>query len=293
MTTTTLVMQKVKHLYLEEAKKTPNIAYKYMVSEKLDGWYVYANYTPDNGWSSVMSSRDRVIPSMEHVKRQYLDKLPNPKGACRLIMEAIIPNTEFSILNGIFNRSIGDYLAEDVHFKAHELIYFNDLNVTAIERYNTLTKFCNAIPKHSRIELLPVLAVTDSKEEWLNLFDKITYAGGEGIILKQEQGVYCPGKRNSSLLKIKLETTLDLLCVGVYDTVGEKGHRNLNLKLERANKVEINVRVGKHEDIALIDANNKSILGKVCEIKCMKELEHGKLREPRFVRIRNDKTEID
>lgn len=288
-------IQKVKHLHLEEAKKAPDINHSYLVTEKIDGWYVYTDFNKFSGWGDIMSSRHRPIPSMKHCTHKYLNTLGNPKSNCRLIMEAYIPDTDFHITNGIFNRSKGVCDAEDIHFKIHDIFYYQRPNEIAIDRYRHLISLEEDGFFHKRFDVLSALTISSNKEDWLKCFDLITYNGGEGVILKQANGVYCPGKRNSSLMKIKLEDTLDLLCTGVYETFGEKGNRNLNIKVIRKNGLEVTVRVGKHEDIAKIDEDNNNIIGKVCEIKCMKELDGGMLREPRFVRVREDKNveEID
>jgi len=290
-------IQKVKHLHLEEAKKTPNTKHKYIITEKIDGWYVYCDYDRFSGWSNIYSSANRIIPSMEHCFQKYFSKLPNPSSNCRLVMEAYIPDTCFYILNGIFNRSVDAYDALDVHFKVHDIIYFDDLIKTAITRYEHLFTLEDQgfFSKADRIDVLSILDISSERKDWLRIFDTVTYGGGEGIILKQTDGLYCAGKRNSSLMKIKLEKELDLLCVGAYETFGDKGNRNLNIKLVTKAGIEINVRVGRHEDIDNIDADNNYIVGKVCVIKCMKINADGTLREPRFIAISEHKTkeEID
>lgn len=287
-------LQKVKHLHLEEAKKKPNTNHKYIITEKIDGWYVYCDFDKYEGWGNIMSSRDRVIPSMAYCLEKYFKHLPNLQNNCRLIMEAYIPDTCFYELNGIFNRSVGDYEASDVHFKIHDIIYLDSPTKQAISRYEHLFKLEeDGFFITDRLDVLSILSITQEKEEWLRIFDTITYQGGEGIILKQSDGVYCPGKRNSSLMKIKLEKELDLLCIGVYETFGEKGNRNLNIKLVNKQGVEINTRVGKHEDIDKIDIDNNYIVGKVCIVECMKVNKDGSLREPRFRAINHNKSKED
>ena len=286
--------QKTLHLHLEEAKKKPKLAHEYMVSEKFDGWYVYSDFDKYTGWGDITSMAGRVIPSMRHCREEILSKLPNPRGNCRLIMEATIPETPFHILNGVFNRSKGECQARDVIFKAHDLIYFEGVCPAAFIRSKQVRNLLDA-GKTKKIQEVSYLAITSDKSEWLKIFDIITYNGGEGIVLKQADGTYQAGKRNSSLMKIKLEDALALLCVGVEETFGKKGNRNLNLLLKRKSGVAVTVRVGKHSDIAAIDADTSYIVGKVVSVKCMKELENGSLREPRFVEILHSKTieEID
>jgi len=285
-------MQKAKHLHLEMEKVTPNIQHDYMITAKIDGWYVYSDYTPFYGWGNIMSSNGRSIPSMENAARLYLDSLANPGIACRLIMEAYIPDTKFHILNGLFNRTVGDYIVQDIHFIAHDLVFAKGYTITALERFNSLTSLGFTSDRLQRAELL---GISDNMDVWHRYFDKVVLAGGEGIVLKQANGLYCPGKRNNTLMKIKMNQSVDLLCVDTYKTIGEKGNSNTNITLVNKLGIKATVRVGKHSDIAKIDEDTNYIIGKVCEIKVMEVLETGGYREPTFYCIREDKTkeEID
>lgn len=293
-----MLIQKVKHLYLELEKKTPNINHAYMITEKVDGWYVYSDYKVGYGWGAIMSSRDRpipsmehiYIPSMEHIYGQYPSTLTRPASNCRLIMEAYIPDTEFHVLNGTFNRSIGNYHCDDVHFKVHDIVIPNDCR-TAIDRFNSIAHM--NLP--SIFQQVEILGISNDIEEWKKHFDSIVTNGGEGIVLKQYDGLYCPGKRNSTLMKIKEEVDADLLCIEIYYTLGKKGHDNMNLRLIDKLGIETTVRVGKHSDIALFKEDSHNVIQKVVKIKAMKRIEGGKFREPRFDYVRLDKTkeEID
>lgn len=284
--------QKAKYLKDELKKVKPNINHFYMVSEKIDGWYVYADFDKFKGWSHIHSSAGREIPSMLHCRGKYLNRLPNPKSNIRLIMEAYIPDTPFHILNGVFNRSIGKYHAEDVHFRVHDLIPLEGIQYAASIRYGKLCDYILENPT-DRLIVHSVLSITKDTAEWQKLFDTITNNGGEGIVLKQADSIYYPGKRNSSLLKIKQEVTIDTLVIDMFETTGEKGNKALNLRVKRANGVEFVVVVPKHSDIAAFA--EESPIGKVAEIGAMKELEGGILREPRFRWLREDKLpdEID
>ena len=115
---------------------------------------------------------------------------------------------------------------------------------------------------------------------------------GEGVILLRTDSTYSAGKRNSDLMKIKLEETFDLLVTDLYFTVGEKGNDNMNLKLKDSRGCFVDVRIGKHKD--QYEFALSSPIGKVATIKCMKQTDDG-YREPRFLHIRYDKLphEID
>jgi ATP-dependent DNA ligase len=198
-------------------------------------------------------------------------------------MEAYIPGLDFHSMNGIFNRSVGDYHCKDVVFFLHDMIGLgHSLALTALQRYNVL-KYWDIL---GNVRVHPILAVSDNKDIWLKYFNDVKETGGEGVVLKQASGLYYPDKRNSSLMKIKLEDRFHLLCTDMFYTVGDKGHSNLNITLRRKSGTEIVVRVGKHDDIDKIENDKEYVLGKVCLIECMTEITPGgMLREPRFKNV--------
>lgn len=276
--------QKVLHLHIEEKKRKPNINHDYIITEKLDGWYGYIDYI-DGEWSNVHSRARREIPSLLWARQEFQEL--NLESNVRLIFEITIPNEPFHILNGILNRSVGDCQAREAIFHLHDMIDLNH-NYNADARRAMLDYIDTSIVEY-HIRKIPILAITSDKDVWMKHFIDITDKGGEGIILKQVDGLYQPDKRNSSLMKIKLEDTFDLECIDMFHTVGDRGHDNLNVSLRRKSGVVITVRIPKDEDRFLFESDSSQILGKVVEVKCMTELDGGMLREPRFVRVRNDK----
>lgn len=286
-----MLPQKAKHLYLEEEKKKPDINHEYGMFEKYDGWWIGVDNV--NGLHPPVSRELREIPSL----RNYTDLFTqlNLPSDCRVIAEAVIPGLDFHTMNGIFNRSVGNCHAENVKFYVHDIVFPYDIKMLNLDRYIYLTTLFTD-KRFEGIELAPLIGISDSKEVWFKHFNDIVERGGEGLILKQINSPYQPDKRNSSLMKIKLEKTLDLLCIGWYKTIGEKGQVNYNLKLRRKSGTELDVRLGKHSDIDLLLEDEKNFVNRVVEVKCMKEIEKGKmLREPRFKAVRFDKSirEID
>ncbi len=129
-------------------------------------------------------------------------------------------------------------------------------------------------------------AIQGNKEEWLETFKKVKDLGGEGIVLKHVDSPYYPDKRNSSLMKIKLEEQVVLHCVDVFYTVGEKGHSNLNATFRRNSGTEVIARIGRHDDIAKIEDDKSYILDRPCLLEYMCEVTAGgSLREPRFKKV--------
>jgi ATP-dependent DNA ligase len=288
-----MLIQKVLHLHKEEEKKNPNINHEYIISEKKDGWYVFVDYFPDRGFSYPVSSSYRFVPSMEK-SIDLFRRLPKPINHCRFIMEAVIPGMDFYTMNGIFNRSVGDVNRDDVEFYFHDLITLVDGNPipeTALDRYKRLQQIEQEIKNISRFHLLPILGISKDKNVWMKHAEEVWENGGEGVVLKRVDAQYKPDRRDSSLMKIKLENSFDLLCVRMYKTIGEKGNENLNLDLKNKKGIIIPVRIGKFSDIAKFE--KESPVGKVIKIKCMKQSKDGSYREPRYDCVRYDKTDKD
>ena len=283
-------IQKVLHLHKELEKKKPKIQGDYFVTEKLDGWYVYADYI--NGvWTNVTSSSGREIPSLLWMKLGILKQLPTPKFNCRLIAEATIDELDFHTLNGRLNTSRNDYQEYDAILNIHDIVPLtNDVSGRAINRKNYVYEICDTLLVNVRE--IPILAMTNDQKLWMKHAEQIWDREGEGVILLRADSTYTAGKRNSDLMKIKLEETFDLLVTDLYMTIGEKGNENMNLKLKDSRGCFVDVRIGRYKDQCEFALN--SPIGKVATIKCMKQTEDG-YREPRFQHIRYDKLphEID
>lgn len=279
-------MQKALHLHLELEKKKPNVNHKYIVTEKKDGWWTAIDYD-GNRWHPPKQSSLETAYSLSHTLPQW-EALPRPPRPCRIIAEAKIPDIDFHTMNGIFNRR-KEY-AEGVEFHLHDLIF--DVNEPALDRYSRLRGI--DFNYHKGLFLLPIIDVTDDLGKVKGYAEGIWDQEGEGVVLKRVDSPYKPGKRDSSLMKIKLEKTFDLLCIDMYWTQGEKGNDNLNLMLKNLKGITVPVRVGKHSDIHHF-TNVESPVGRVVQIKCMKQLLDGSYREPRFQHVRYDKkiTEIN
>ena len=280
-----LTPQKPLHYHKALEKKTVKVSGEYLVTEKMDGWYLEADYDAETGlWTPFRSFSQRIVPAFEH---RNLNRLKlHPAQSCRVIVEATIPDIPFHIANGIFNRK--QEQATDAVLWMHDLIHLSRA-VTAVERFKQVQR----VYEQCKFKLVPVLGVTNQHEEFLRFFDSVVERGGEGTVMKRLSGIYTMSGRNEDLLKMKAEITKDLLCVGVEHTVGKKGEPSVNLILRNKAGQDIPVVVPKDSDQIAWGNNHSLVLDKVCEVVALRSLENGKLREPRFKVIRQDKTVND
>lgn len=293
-----LAPQKVLHLSLEEKKKKPNINHNYMLSEKLDGWYFYIDYIVGKGWGEVHSRQQRAIPSLAWATNLFL-KLPTPKENIRLIGEVYIPDLDFYTMNGLFNRSKGEVNCFDAVFAVHDLLkldsYYLDWEENkAYNRFITLQSLL-AGAKQENLYLHKFITCSSVPSTWYSIFEDLVSKDKEGLVLKQADAIYQPGKKNSSLLKLKAEAEADVLVSRLEETVGEKGNPNLNLIVVNKLGVETPIRIGRHNLVAKYRNNPDVIVDKVVKILYMRKNESGGYREPRFYAERFEKTkeEID
>jgi|TARA_Y100000310_G_scaffold344203_1_gene455698 DNA ligase-1 len=291
-------IQKALHLYKELEKKTPKCYNKeYAVFEKYDGWYGYIDIV-DGEMTNIKSAADREIPSLVQFSKQINELADVGNVSGRLIFEILLESVpEFSILNGILNRSKGDCSAPDPYIMVHDFVPVGELKPLAGAFQNRYFELQVFVPKFNNpaVRRAPVLDYISDVDKAQQLAEYIWDAGGEGVILKELLAHYQWGKRNCTLMKIKEEVTQDLLVVGMYKGAGKYAGTLGGLVV--ANKAGITHRVAGMSD-AERDKWWKTpefIMGKVVEVKAMKELPNGSLREPRFkcVRYNKNKGDID
>jgi len=284
-------IQKAKHLHLELDKKGPVIN-EAMVFEKYDGWFGYLDFP-----SCVINSRKhREIPALRELSNELRKTAPKVQG--RLVFEIMIDGLEidsFHILNGILNRK--DEQAEDVYIIVHDFIpnwQFCEMEFS--RRYNFAAEIVAKF-RNDKVKLAPGLAISNKVSDWYAEAEKIWAKGGEGIIIKDIKGKYEPGRRVPSLMKIKEEVTKDFKVVRVIEGEGDHvGQVGAIICVDSlGNTHSIGMGVMTHEDGRKAWNGELELVGKVVEIKAMKELKDGSLREPRFKAIRYDKgvDEID
>lgn len=280
--------QKALHLFQETDKKKPKyIGHDYMISQKDDGWYGYLDFP-----SCIIHSRAmREIPALRDLSNAIRAQRPNCKG--RLIFEIMIEGLEvdsFHILNGRLNRKSEQ--CEDVYLRVHDYIPDFKFDMPARTRYQFASEVVQRLGMPS-VRMNPLLGVSSDPIQWQDYAEKVWEKGLEGVILKRSDGIYSPEKRNFELMKIKEELTLDLAVTGMYEGEGKYQGTLGGLLVKGLDGIT-------HRVSGMTDAqrhewwgDSSAIINKVVEIKAMKKLKDGSLREPRFKAIRWDKVETD
>lgn len=273
--------QKPLHLFKEKDKKKPkHEGETYMVFEKYDGWY---GYYQDG---AIYSFSDRIIPSVQWLADKIRVQMESIGATGRIIFEILVHGyPEFHILNGMLNRKKEP--CKLAYLMVHDYIPKTD-NYTNIERYGLSKRIVKALDL-PMVYSAPLLEVTSCEFKWQRHCDFIWKQGGEGVILKLATGHYKWGGRDYTMLKIKEEVTVDLLVTDLQEGEGRLvGHVGALVCKDKAGNTHY---IAGLTDEVRYDwwRDPSQIVGKVVEVKAMKVLKDGSLREPRFKAIRHDK----
>tara|TARA_R110000822_G_scaffold46604_4_gene123983 strand:+ start:1209 stop:2081 length:873 start_codon:yes stop_codon:yes gene_type:complete len=283
--------QKALHLFQEADKKKPKFTgHHYMMLEKHDGWYGFLDFPSCKIHSRAM----REIPSLVELSNTIRAKRPQIKG--RLIFEIMIDGLEidsFYELNGILNRKYEQ--VDDVYLRVHDYLPDFKFDMPAHKRYKFAEEVVRRLELPNIVRMSKFLGSSVAPTTWQVTAERVWAKGGEGVILKRCEGIYMPEKRNFELMKIKEELTLDLQVIDKFEGDGKYAGTLGGLIVIDSHEI-------KHRVSGMTDAQRdawwkrpEAIINKVVEIKAMKRLKDGSLREPRFKAIRYDKSisEID
>ena len=268
----------------------------YQMSEKIDGVFCLALKL--NGVVTVFSRTGEIYSSMKHIEEELMSKL---KESEIVIFEATCGGT-------IAQSTISGW-CRDTKTQHPALI-------AACHQFLTLAEFCKSKSEMSfsvtegelslrikdilgrwqpgvscyRIPTLPCR----SREHALEMAKEIWRKGGEGLILKNLQAFYEPGKRNASLIRIKEKVTYDLKVIDLFEGTGKYQGMMGGVICQWKEGKTIRVGSGFTDDYrGKIWRNKGFIKGSIIEVEAMKESSKGLLREPRFKCFRPDKKEGD
>lgn len=117
----------------------------------------------------------------------------------------------------------------------------------------------------------------------------------DGYVAKRKDGLWIAGAgKGGEQVKVKDHLSLDLRCVGLVEGKGKFTGMVGAIKVEYKGQV-LEVGGGKLTDFERQAIWNEPamLIGKIVEIHALASSTHGKLREPRFIRVRHDKQEPD
>lgn len=259
----------------------------YLVSEKYDG--VYCRAVLVERQVHILSRTGKEYTSLSHLKpplKEILNFLP---ASCFIIFEAYIPNTPFNIISGHCRDTKNQH--PDVIAIIHDVVNSDELDVPYRFRYKTLV-YLQADIHNKSIRFIKNIAGNPNVIR--DFAFRVWNNGGEGLVLRNPMSPYSPGKRNKDMVKLKQNVTFDLKVVDVFEGKGKYKDNLGGLICEDSQGVQVCVGSGLTDDQRVTWWKDTSlIIGLIVEVKAMKVSAKGSLREPRFITVRRDKTEVD
>lgn len=272
------------------AKKYPETfkgEYTYYVQEKLDGsrCIAYYNYNEDKWCFQSRSGKELKV----NFDMSWADKEFVYDG--EIMNKSHTLTSDFNKTSGTINSKFGD--KSGLHYFIYDIINTSvkyEKRLIQLESYKDTGKDCTILPVLDEVTLYPNIEYNWRLDEWL---DKITDKGGEGIILRDPNGVY-EHKRSNNLLKYKKTQTMDLRIVDWNEGNGKyTGAIGSFLCQTDDGAIRVNVS-GMPDEIHFSNPDNW--IGKIVEVAYFSESKsdhnlYKSLRFPRLKRIRDDKNE--
>ena len=222
-----------------------------------------------------------------------------------VLLDGEITAESFQKLTRLEDKSTRKYVVWDL---------LNDEKLTYNSRWDNLISLCSDVgiaPVNdyelinnkeklcSSVVLLAEHFSASNIKDLQEYYEELNRRGEEGIIIKLDDRSYSRSSRKN-MYKCKKVFDADLKIIGYK--LGEGKRSGMVSTLELIDKSEtIRVDVGSGIDDATSQALTTMVeqhkvpdfIGKICEILYNEKTETGSLRFPRFVQIRDDKTEPD
>lgn len=260
----------------------------YYVQEKLDGNRCIAYYDlEENKWKFQSRSGKplNVNFDMSWASIGYIFD-----GEIMTLGKA--GSRDFNRTSGAINGKYTDKSA--LHYFVYDLIQTNapyELRKRNLERLKETGDNVSILPVLDLVMVNANPEYNGTLDKWL---DHIVSKGGEGIMLRDPNGLYECGKRSASLLKYKKIKTMDLRITGWNEGKGKyEGMIGSFVCESDDGKVKVNV-AGISDEIRASDPELH--IGDIVEIAYFDESKSAtndyiSLRFPRLKRWRTDKTE--
>jgi len=261
----------------------------YYIQEKLDGNRCIAFYK-ENKWNFQSRSGK---PLKVNFDMSWADTDITFDGEIMTLGKA--GSRDFNQTSGSINSKYGD--KTQLHYYIYDII---DENLPYEQRKNILecydiskhciTKDCTILPVLDKIWVYPNPDYNCKLDEWL---DKIVNKGGEGLILRNPEGLY-EHKRTANLLKYKRVQTMDLKVIGIEEGNG-KYEDKIGSLICTDDERTVLVKVGSGLSDEDRDLPEDYFIGKIVEVAyfdiCQSEKKgYQSLRFPRLKGVRDDKS---
>lgn len=255
-------------------------AWEYLLTPKYDGCAVHIELN-DGRVEQCISGAGKPVRSLDHALKELLQVFPS--GRVVLDAEAWVPDMAFQEISGLFRRHTSDSRLQLKVFNGH-------LIAGRSQRYETrLADISQALyPVPMLYTHMAARSIAFDLEHATVMARAWQQAGGfDGCVLHHRDAPYFQGRAKYESVKIKPLLSFDLEVTGVNAAVGEKTGRAtcaLVCRWKDGGVQEVATGLSHAEQ-----ADPGQFIGKIIEVRAMGLTSDGKLREPRFCGVREDK----
>lgn len=251
------------------------VEYPCVVTPKMDGVPVLMS---KDGFVSRDGKPITSLPTVQKLLEPFFDRFPT----VTLIGEVYAHMVPFKDISGA------------VRNKTEECIYspvlFDMFDIARPAKYYERIGFLRTYLSDKFI----VKGELVGSEEYIYYYHKHFMAEGyEGTMIRNVDAYYEQGKRSWGCMKLKDEPTMDLEVVGFTEAISLEGEPKGMVGALQCKYKDTVVNIGAgallHEERASILVNQADYVGKIAEVKYMPDATYDKLRQPTFVRWRDDK----
>lgn len=170
-----------------------------------------------------------------------------------------------------------------LRYKGEKLIH-----LPLAERRIYLRKAYNILKQHK----FPVSIEKLIRRSKKLYYRKIVGASGEGVMAKDLQAPYTPGKRTSAWIKVKPRNTYDFIILGFTSGTGKYKNQIGAIiygALYEGERVEVGKSSGMTDSERLdMTRNPNKYIGKVAEFEAQEITRSGAMRHPEYIQLRPD-----
>ena len=265
-------------------KVKPKQGKPYIIEPKYDGLRAIAVI---KGQSVTVLSRNGLeFTSVDHLKEPLL-KLAKGKD---LFYDGELINGNFNSSSSAVRRK--NQTNSDTQFYLFDRLEADEWGSTTREQGHRSMLLARDFESYKGDELQLVPSYRATPEEFMRYYNLFLDKGHEGAMVKDPMGHY-RFKKHKDWIKIKpvndVDLTVESLVQGEGKYVGMLGAAIVKYRGKR-----VNVGTGfSDEEREQFWKDPSLIKGRIIEIQYHEETPDGSLRHPRFVRVREDKTQPD
>ena len=259
---------------------------RYLITPKRDGCALHVEME-DGEVRVCVSASGKTVYSVWHIIDE-LQRVFKQAGRVVLDMEVYVEGLPFQEISGMFRRRQTQPRLRAMVFNGH----FGYIGGGYEGRMNLFGQYLTG--KSDLIEVAPSHTPRDLNCAWAEAAERRDLGGFDGCVLHYRDSPYFTGRATHQSIKLKPLVSHDLEVIAVNEAVGEKTGRKTCALVCRWRPAFAPWGTSETQEVATglshrQQENAQDFIGKIIEVRGMGYTTAGKIREPRFVGVREDK----